>query len=91
MPSLKNYFVLIIVTLVTANLQMFELPMIMTNGAPLNATMTPVLYLIHARANGNVSQSEIIASSILIMIFIGAINAIVFALTNRKQKGDFKR
>lgn len=91
LPSLKNYFVLIIVTLVTANLQMFELPMIMTNGAPLNATMTPVLYLIHARANGNVSQSEIIASSILIMIFIGAINAIVFALTNRKQKGDFKR
>lgn len=85
-PQLKNYFVLIIVTLVTANLQMFEIPMLMTNGLPLNSTMTPVLYLIHARANGNVSQSEIIASSIMIMIFIGAINAIVFGLTNRKQK-----
>ena len=87
LPCLKNYFVLIIVTLVTANLQMFEIPMLMTNGQPLNMTMTPVLYLIHARANGNVSQSEIIASSIMIMIFIGAINAIVFGLTNRKKKG----
>lgn len=87
LPSLKNYFVLIIVTLVTANLQMFEIPMLMTNGLPLNSTMTPVLYLIHARANGNVSQSEIIASSILIMLFIGAINALVFSLTNRKKKG----
>ena len=86
LPQLKNYFVLIIVTLVTANLQMFEIPMLMTNGLPLNETMTPVLYLIHVRANGNVSQSEIIASSIIIMIFIGAINAIVFALTNRKEK-----
>lgn len=87
LPCLKNYFVLIIVTLVTANLQMFEIPMLMTNGQPLNMTMTPVLYLIHARSNGNISQSEIIASSIMIMIFIGAINAIVFALTNRKKKG----
>ena len=86
LPQLKNYFVLIIVTLVTANLQMFEIPMIMTNGQPVNATMTPVLYLIHARANGNVSQSEIIAASILIMLFIGAINAIVFSLTNAKNK-----
>ncbi len=87
LPSLKNYFVLIVVTLVTANLQMFEIPMLMTNGQPLNMTMTPVLYLIHARSNGNISQSEIIASSIMIMIFIGAINAVVFALTNRKKKG----
>lgn len=86
LPELKNYFVLIIVTLVTANLQMFEIPMIMTNGQPLNSTMTPVLYLIHARANGNISQSEIIASSILIMLFIGAINCVVFSLTNAKRK-----
>lgn len=85
LPQLKNYFVLIIVTLVTANLQMFEIPMIMTNGQPVNATMTPVLYLIHARANGNVSQSEILASSILIMLFIGGINAIVFTLTNARK------
>ena len=86
LPSLKNYIVLIIVTLVTGNLQMFEIPMMMTNGLPLNKTMTPVLYLIHARSNGNVSQSEIIASAILIMLVVGAINAVVFALSNFKKK-----
>ena len=86
LPSLKNYIVLVVVTLVTSNLQMFEIPMMMTNGLPLNSTMTPVLYLIHCRANGNVSQSEIIAASILIMLVIGAINAVVFVLSNRKEK-----
>jgi multiple sugar transport system permease protein len=65
---------------------MFEIPMLMTNGQPLNKTMTPVLYLIHARANGNVPQSQIIAASIVIMIVIGAINAVVFCVTNRKEK-----
>lgn len=88
LPSLKNYFVLIIVTLVTGNLQMFEIPMMMTNGLPLNMTMTPVLYLVHLRSNGNVSESQIIAASILIMLSVGAINAIVFSLTNRKDKDE---
>ena len=88
LPSLKNYFVLIIVTLVTGNLQMFEIPMMMTNGLPLNMTMTPVLYLVHLRSNGNVSESQIIAASILIMLSVGAINAIVFSLTNRKEKDE---
>lgn len=88
LPSLKNYFVLVIVTLVTGNLQMFEIPMMMTNGLPLNMTMTPVLYLVHLRSNGNVSESQIIAASILIMLSVGAINAIVFSLTNRKEKDE---
>ena len=88
LPSLKNYFVLIIVTLVTGNLQMFEIPMMMTNGLPLNMTMTPVLCLVHLRSNGNVSESQIIAASILIMLSVGAINAIVFSLTNRKDKDE---
>lgn len=90
-PCLRQYFVLVIVTLVTGNLQMFEIPMLMTNGMPLNSTMTPVLYLIHARANGNVPQSQIIASSILIMLIIGAINAVVFVLTNRKDKDERRK
>lgn len=86
LPSLRNYIVLVIVTLVTGNLQMFEIPMLMTNGGPINSTMTPVLYLVHARSNGNVSQSEIIASAILIMLAVGALNAVVFSLSNVKRK-----
>lgn len=87
-PQMKNYFVLLIVSLVVINLQMFEVPLIMTNGQPANQTMTPVLYLIHARANGNISDSEILAAAILIMIIIMVINSTIFYLfrTNRKKK-----
>lgn len=85
-PCMKNYFILLIVTLIVANLQMFEIPLIMTNGQPSNQTMTPVLYLIHSRSNGNISDSEITAAAILIMIIILLINSTIFYLFKTKKK-----
>lgn len=84
-PMMKNYFLLLIVTLIVANMQMFEIPMIMTNGQPANQTMTPVLYLIHSRSNGNISDSEITAAAILIMIMILIVNSFVFKIFSRRE------
>ena len=84
-PMMKNYFLLLVVTLIVANMQMFEIPMIMTNGQPANQTMTPVLYLIHSRANGNISDSEITAAAILIMILILIVNSFVFRIFSREK------
>lgn len=89
-PCMKNYFILMIVTQIVGNLQMFEIPMIMTNGQPANKTMTPVLYLIHSRANGNVSDSEITAASILIMIAILLINSLVFYVMRTKKRDEWE-
>ena len=85
-PLLKRYFILLIITSVVANLQMYEIPMIMTNGQPLNKTMTPVLYIMHNRANGNISDSEITAMAILVMIVILIINSFVFYLFKDKKE-----
>ena len=85
-PSLKNYFMLLVVTGIVTNLQMYEIPMIMTNGQPLGQTMTPVLYIMHNRANGNVQDSEITAMAILVMIVILLINSLVFYLFKDKKE-----
>lgn len=85
-PCMKNYFVLLIVTNIVANLQMYEIPMIMTNGQPLNKTMTPVLYIMHSRSNGNISDSEITAMALLVMIIILIINSAVFYLFRDKKE-----
>ncbi len=84
-PCMKNYFILLIVTNIVNNLQMYEIPMIMTNGQPLNKTLTPVLYIMHSRANGNISDSEITAMSIVVMIIILLINSCVFYLFKDKE------
>jgi ABC-type sugar transport system permease subunit len=90
LPCMKNYFILLIVTLVVANLQMYEIPMMMTNGQPANRTMTPVLYLMHSRSNGNISDSEITAAALLIMIIILIINSAVFSLFKTKKKDSWE-
>jgi ABC-type sugar transport system permease subunit len=89
-PCLKNYFILLIVTLIASNLQMFEIPMIMTNGQPSNMTMTPVLYLIHSRSNGNITDSEITAAAIMIMIIILIINSVIFYLFKSKKSNEWE-
>ena len=87
-PAMKNYFILLMVTMIVVNLQMFEIPLIMTNGQPSNATMVPVLYLIHSRSNGNISDTEITTSAVLIMLIIVVINSSIFYLfRNKKGKG----
>jgi len=85
-PSMKNLFILLIVTSIVTNLQMYEIPMIMTNGQPANMTMVPVLYIMHARSNGNISDSEITASAILLMVIILLINSTIFYLFRDKKK-----
>ena len=89
-PCMKNYFILLIVTSIVGNLQMFEIPMIMTNGQPANTTMTPILYLIHSRSNGNISDSEITAAAILIMIIILIINSSIFYLFRTRKDNQWE-
>lgn len=89
-PCMKNYFILMIVTLVAGNLQMYEIPMMMTNGQPANRTMTPVLYLMHSRSNGNISDSEITAAALIIMVIILLINSTVLSLFRTKKKDSWE-
>ena len=87
-PNMKNYFVLIIVNLITGGLQMFELPMMMTGGGPLENTLTPVLFIFFQKQNPSLQECEIMAGSILIMIPIALINILVFKVIKSEKSMD---
>lgn len=87
-PSMKNYFVLIIVNLITGGLQMFELPLMMTGGGPLEKTLTPVLFIYFQKQNPSLRECEIMAGSILIMIPIALINIFVFKVIRTEKSMD---
>ena len=88
LPNMKNYFVLIIINLVTANMQMMEIPYMMTGGGPLNATLTPVLYLFNSFRDPNRPQNVSIAGAIIIMIFIAVVNVFVFKVVKSEKSQD---
>ena len=87
-PSMKNYFVLIIINLITGGLQMFELPMMMTGGGPLESTLTPVLFIYFQKQNPSLQECEIMAGSILVMIPIALINIFVFKVIRSEKSMD---
>lgn len=87
-PCMKNYFVLAIIGLVTGGLQMFELPLMMTGGGPLERTLTPVLFIYFQKLNPSLSESTVMAGSILIMIPIMLINLVIFKLIKSEKSQD---
>ena len=88
LPNMKNYFVLICISLVTANLQMFEIPFMVTGGGPLESTLTPVMYLYNSFRDPGRPQNVTIAGALLVMILIMTINIIVFKTVRSEKSGD---
>ena len=83
-PCMKNYFILLVVTNIVGNLQMYEIPMIMTDGK--ENTLTPVYYIMLNRSmGGNISDSQITALAVLVMIVILLINSCVFYFFRDKE------
>ena len=88
LPGMTNYFLLTIVGLLTGALTMFDIPFLMTGGGPLESTLTPVLYLFNNYRNVLQTSSITLASAILVMLIVGALNAGVFFGVQSKVSDD---
>lgn len=87
-PNMANYFILMIVNLITANLQMLELPMFITGGGPDQSTITPAMYIFQSFGDAMRDRNISIAGSLLIMIPIGLLNILAFSLIKSKRSED---
>jgi multiple sugar transport system permease protein len=87
LPQMKNVLLYLVVTGFVAAIQQFELPLIMTNGGPLNSTTLPNLFIfIHFRNDINVGFS--IAAAMLLFAVLGSVSAIVFKFVNSERLVD---
>lgn len=87
-PSMRNVFILIVVNLTTGTLQMFDLPYMMTNGGPVNATLTPMIYIYNNFKSADYSMGYTVAAAILMMIVIGLLSSVVFRLIGSEKSQD---
>lgn len=88
LPQMKNIFVLQCINMTTATLQMFELPMIMTNGGPREQTLTPMLYMYNNFKNTGMSMGHTIAGALLMMVLIALLNSFVFKVIKSEKSID---
>lgn len=87
-PSLKNIFILVIISMMTGTLQMFDLPYMMTGGGPVNSTLTPMIFLYNNFTNQSVNMGYTLAGALLMMVVIGAINSVIFTVLRSEKSMD---
>ncbi len=86
-PQMKNVFLYLLVTGFVAAIQQFELPLVMTNGGPLDSTTLPNLFIFnHFRNDINVGYS--IAAALLLFVVLGTVSALVFKFVNSERLVD---
>ncbi|MEV0721054.1 sugar ABC transporter permease [Asanoa sp. NPDC050611] len=89
LPLLKNVLLYLFVTGFTLAIQMIDLPLIMTNGGPSEATNTPNLYIFNTfRDVTPYATSYSLTASLLLFVVIGAISAVVFRLVRSDKAID---
>ncbi|GHU71340.1 sugar ABC transporter permease [Clostridia bacterium] len=89
-PSMRNVFILILIGQLTGTLQFFDLPYMMFGGGggPVNATLTPMLFIYNNFKSSDYSMGYTIAGALMLMIVIGALNSIVFTLIGSEKAQD---
>ena len=89
LPLLKNVLLFVLVTGAIAAIQQFELPLVMTNGGPVDASMTPNLYIFDQfRDPTPYARSFSLTASLLLFLVLGAITALIFRLVRSDKAVD---
>jgi len=88
-PMLRNVFLFLLVTGFTLTIQEFQLPLIMTNGGPVDATNTPNLYIFNSfRDFTPYATSFSLAAALLLFLVLGAISLVIFRLLRSEKAID---
>ena len=86
-PQMKNIILYLLITGFVAGIQQYELPLVMTNGGPLNSTTLPNLFIFN-HFRGDAYQGFSIAAALLLFIVLGTISAGVFRVLNSEKLVD---
>ncbi|MGN6273828.1 MAG: carbohydrate ABC transporter permease [Protaetiibacter sp.] len=87
LPLMRNIILYLAIAGFVANVQQFELPLVLTKGGPQNATMLPNL-LIFSHFRDDITAGYSIAAAFLLFIVMGAISALIFRFLNSAQAED---
>ncbi|MDQ0645999.1 multiple sugar transport system permease protein [Microbacterium natoriense] len=86
-PQMRNVVLYLLITGFVAAIQQFELPLVMTQGGPLDSTTLPNLFIFnHFRLDVNAGYS--IAAALVLFVVLGTISALVFKFVNSERLVD---
>lgn len=87
LPQMKNVILYLLITGFVAAIQQYELPLVMTGGGPLDATMLPNLFIFN-HFRGDITVGYSIAAALLIFVVLGTVSALIFRVLNSEKLVD---
>ncbi|MFI6389844.1 carbohydrate ABC transporter permease [Nonomuraea sp. NPDC050540] len=87
LPLMKNIILFLLVTGFAASLQFLVLPLVMTQGGPVDSTTLPNLFIFRHFTN-DLYIGYSIAAALLLFAVLGAVSAIIFRLVRSEKAMD---
>ncbi|WP_206184681.1 carbohydrate ABC transporter permease [Thermoactinospora rubra] len=87
LPLMKNIILFLLVTGFAASLQFLVLPLIMTQGGPVDSTTLPNLFIFRHFTN-DLYIGYSIAAALLLFAVLGAVSALIFRLVRSEKAVD---
>jgi multiple sugar transport system permease protein len=86
LPNLRTILIFILVTSIIGGLNMFDIPMMYSNGGPAGGTVTASLYIYGQAFAGSYRYNTASAASVLMFIIIAILSSIIFYIMRDKDE-----
>ncbi|MCQ2482649.1 MAG: sugar ABC transporter permease [Clostridia bacterium] len=90
-PSIRTILLFTLVTSLIGGLNMFDIPMLLANGGPDNATLTTNLYIYNQAFSGSYKYNTAAAASMIMFTIIVVCSAILFYCMRDKDEAELKK
>ncbi len=89
-PNLRTILTYTLITSLIGGLSMYDIPKMLNNGGPNNATLTSMIFIYNQAFSGSYMYARAAAASMILFLIIAALSAVVFFLM-REGKPERRR
>ena len=86
LPNLRTILLYVLVTSMIGGLNMFDIPKVMFNGGPDNATLTASVFIFNQAFAGSYMYARASAASMLVFVVIAVLSAFMFFMMRDKSE-----
>lgn len=91
LPNLKTILLFTLVTSLIGGLSMYDIPKLLMNGGPDNATLTITVFIYNQAFQGSYLYNRAAAASMILFIIIAAVSALIFYIMRDKEQIEIRK
>lgn len=91
LPNLRTILLYVLVTSMIGGLNMFDIPKVMINGGPDNATLTVSVFIYNQAFSGSYLYARASAASMLLFVVIAVLSIVMFFMMRDKDEAKQNR